>query len=203
MVILLGFDLGACFVKKGLGRKRVFPSKWAFSLLIPLRNVFFSPQNLIERLSLKEDSHILEIGPGPGYFSPYLAKKSLKGRLVLFDIQKEMLIKAQNRLKKYSYHHVEFSQASGASFPFLSSSFDRIVLVMVLGEIENQLLYLEEIKRVLKPGGFVSITERWGDSDFMNEDQILSLFKKSGFLLKRKYKTRFNLTLNFEKEKNE
>ena len=54
---------------KNFGSKGVFPYQFAFTLLIPLRNIFLSPKKLISRLELKEDSIVLEIGPGPGYFS--------------------------------------------------------------------------------------------------------------------------------------
>lgn len=38
-------------------------------LLFPLRNIFLSPKKLIQRLELKEDHYVLEVGSGPGYFS--------------------------------------------------------------------------------------------------------------------------------------
>jgi len=66
--------------------KGVFPPKYAFTLLIPLRNIFLSPRKLIQRLDIREDHNILEIGPGPGYFSTHVAKKLKSGRLVLLDI---------------------------------------------------------------------------------------------------------------------
>ena len=52
------------FAKKG-----VFPYQFALTLLIPIRNIFLSPQKLIERLELKEGDNVLEVGAGPGYFS--------------------------------------------------------------------------------------------------------------------------------------
>ena len=49
--------------KKSFAGKGVFPHKFAFTLLIPIRNIFLSPERLIERLELKEDFLVLEIGP--------------------------------------------------------------------------------------------------------------------------------------------
>ena len=48
-----------------LAGKGVFPPKYAFTLLFPLRNIFISPRQLIERMDLKSDSIVLEVGPGP------------------------------------------------------------------------------------------------------------------------------------------
>ncbi len=36
-------------------KKGVFPHQLAFTLLIPLRNIFLSPRKLIKRLELEED----------------------------------------------------------------------------------------------------------------------------------------------------
>ena len=83
------------FAKKG-----VFPYQFAFTLLIPIRSIFLSPQNLIERLELKERDNVLEVGAGPGYFSLKVAKFLKNGRLTLADIQQEMLDIAKKRLAK-------------------------------------------------------------------------------------------------------
>ena len=46
----------------------------AFTLLIPLRALLLSPAELLRRLHPTADSRILEVGCGPGYFSPALAQ---------------------------------------------------------------------------------------------------------------------------------
>lgn len=76
----------------------VFPYQLAFTLLIPLRNIFLSPKTLIQRLELKKDYNVLEIGAGPGYFSSEVARAVPRGVLVLADIQQEMLDLAGKRL---------------------------------------------------------------------------------------------------------
>ena len=44
--------------------------------------------------------NVLEVGPGPGYFSPHIAKIINQGKLHLMDIQAEMLEHAKRRLDK-------------------------------------------------------------------------------------------------------
>ncbi|MGL6193958.1 MAG: class I SAM-dependent methyltransferase, partial [Thermoguttaceae bacterium] len=121
------------FVSKG-----VFPYQWAFTLLFPLRNIFLSPKRLMERIDLKEDSHVLEVGPGPGYFSVPIARKLRGGRLVLADIQQKMLDIAKKRLTKRGLHNVEYYLCDGDKFELPNNSFDIIFLVTVIGEVENQ-----------------------------------------------------------------
>jgi hypothetical protein len=67
-------DNNASDVMNRFAGKGVFPHQLAFTLLFPGRNLFLSPKQLIERLELKNDSHVLEVGPGPGYFSTRIAK---------------------------------------------------------------------------------------------------------------------------------
>lgn len=87
-------------IKKGFATKGVFPYRWSFTLLFPLRNIFLSAGKLIERLDIKENYNVLEVGPGPGYFSIPVARKLKTGKLILADIQPEMLEYARKRFSK-------------------------------------------------------------------------------------------------------
>ncbi|MCP3965840.1 MAG: methyltransferase domain-containing protein [Lentisphaerae bacterium] len=133
-----------------------------FTLLIPFRNIFLSPSKLIKRLKLKDNHTVLEIGPGPGYFSPKVAKFLTQGKLVLTDIQQEMLDLARKRLDKRGIKNVKYKLCDGMSLEFDSKSFDRIFMVTVLGEVENKDIYLSEIHRILKDDGILSISELAG-----------------------------------------
>lgn len=52
-------------VKKSFSGKGVFPYQYAFTLLLPIRNIFLSPKKLIERLHLTDNNFVLEVGSGP------------------------------------------------------------------------------------------------------------------------------------------
>lgn len=182
------------FVGKG-----VFPYQMAFTLLIPFRNLFLSPKTLIKRLDLKNNLRVLEIGPGPGYFSLEIARTISPGLLYLFDIQQEMLDLARRRLDKYKLSNVQFHHADGRSFPFENNFFDRIFMVTVLGEVENREMYAQEISRTLKCDGIVSVSEMKGDPDRMKEKEITSLFKSVGLELACKHQTFWGETINYQK----
>jgi ubiquinone/menaquinone biosynthesis C-methylase UbiE len=185
--------------KKSFAGKGVFPHKYAFTLLIPLRNLFLSPRKLIQRLDLKEGYRVLEIGPGPGYFSPHVAKALKSGSLVLLDIQQEMLDMARKRLEKRGVKNVEYTLTDGNALNLESNSFDRVFMVTVIGEVSNKDAYLQEIHRVLNKDGLLSISELAGDPDKMSVDEMRTLVSAHGFEEVQTFGSRLNYTMNFRK----
>lgn len=186
-------------VRKSFSGKGVFPPRYAFILLIPFRNIFLSPKKLIQRLDLKEHHNVLEIGPGPGYFSTHVAKKLTNGRLVLLDIQQEMLDFSRKRLEKRGIKNVDYKLTNGNSLELESSFFDRVFMVTVIGEVENKDNYLKEIYRILKQDGILSISELAGDPDKLGLDDLKSLVTAYDFEVKEVFGNRLNFTVNFKK----
>ncbi|MCG6938538.1 MAG: methyltransferase domain-containing protein [Gammaproteobacteria bacterium] len=186
-------------VRKSFSGKGVFPPRYAFTLLIPFRNIFLSPKKLIQRLDLKEHHNVLEIGPGPGYFSTHVAKKLTNGRLVLLDIQQEMLDFSRKRLEKRGIKNVDYKLTDGNSLELESSFFDRVFMVTVIGEVENKDNYLKEIYRILKQDGILSISELAGDPDKLGLDDLKSLVTAYDFEVKEVFGNRLNFTVNFKK----
>ena len=140
-----------------------------------------------------------EVGPGPGYFSVNTAKTLTNGRLVLLDIQQEMLDIAKKRLKKRKILNVDYILCNGTNFDFKNESFDRVFMVTVIGEIENKRDYLREIHRVLKNDGLLSISELAGDPDKLSIEELKSLVIENGFEESRFFGSKFNYTMNFKK----
>ena len=182
------------FVSKG-----VFPHQWAFTLLCPLRSIFLSPKRLIRRLEIKEDSQVLEVGPGPGYFSVPIARMLTRGTLTLADIQPEMLDYAKKRLTRAKLSNVAYHPCNGCRFDLSDGGFDVIFLVTVFGEVENKNDYLHEFHRLLKPNGILSFSELWGDPDKMSTNDIRILVEQTGFVFDRQYGYEWNYTINFRK----
>ena len=180
--------------------KGLFPPKYAFTLLIPFRNLFLSPKKLIRQLDLHEDFNVLEIGPGPGYFSTHIAKILKKGRLFLLDIQQEMLDFARKRLDKRGLKNVVYKLANGSSFDLESNFFDRVFMVTVIGEVDNKEQCLQEIHRVLKSDGILSVSELAGDPDKMTMDELKNLVCQHGFEVSHIFGNKRNYTMNFTKK---
>ena len=184
---------------KSFASKGVFPYQWAFTLLLPLRNIFLSPEQLIKRIELKVNSTVLELGPGPGYFSIPVARKLKNGKLYLADIQQEMLGYAKKRIEKRKLDNVEYYLCDGKTFNFNDNSFDIIYMVTVIGEVENKDEYLKDFYRILKPNGILSISELAGDPDKMTIDELKTMIENHSFKVYKIYGNKRNYTVNFNK----
>jgi len=174
-----------------------YPHELAFVLTIPLRRLIQSPRTLVRRLHLQRDSRVLEVGPGPGYFSADVAREIPQGRLVLFDLQREMLLKARRRLRRARAVNAAFVQGDGSHIPFRSGAFDVAFLVAVLGEVPDPASCLESLHRVLRPGGILSITETIGDPDALSQDDAKALAESKGFDFIEVFVDRAGFTASF------
>jgi uncharacterized protein len=160
--------------------KGVYPAAQAGWLLHPLRRLIMPPRRMVQRLELRPTDLILEVGPGPGWFSPDLARAAPLGRLTLFDVQPEMLDMAGRRLRAAGLSNFEPVAGDAQKLPFPAASFDLVFLVTVLGEIGDPAAAMREITRVLKPGGRVSITEQFGDPDHIPRTKLAQLAGEAG-----------------------
>jgi ubiquinone/menaquinone biosynthesis C-methylase UbiE len=159
-----------------------FPHQAAFMLNNPLRRMLSSAPRAVNAVGLTGSEHVLEVGPGPGFFSVELARRLDRGRLDLLDLQPEMLAKAKRNLERAGFHDVGFTagQASEA-FPFPDNTFDVAFLAAVIGEVPDQHACLRSLGRVLKPGGKLIFVEAFPDPDRLSVQQLRQLAEPAGF----------------------
>ncbi len=176
-----------------------YPQELAFLLDLSLRNFILSAPALANRLHLRPDSRVLEVGPGPGFFSVEIAGAVPAGRLELFDIQREMLAKARAKLRRAERANTGFTQGSAECLPFKPDVFDVAFLVAVLGEVPDPSACIAWIRVVLRPGGLLSITELPGDPDALTEPAVRELATRNGFEFTETFPVRRGFTVNFRK----
>jgi|HubBroStandDraft_2_1064218.scaffolds.fasta_scaffold32341_2 ubiquinone/menaquinone biosynthesis C-methylase UbiE len=101
-----------------------------------------------------EKGHILDIGCAAGAeFEPLLARGF---QIVGIDYSPEMLTLAHQRYA--ASHAVQLSRADAELLPFPDASFDHVVCLGVFEYLSTYDRCLEEIHRVLRPGGVVIIS---------------------------------------------
>ena len=184
--------------KQSLGGKGIYPAKYAGFLLLPFRALQLSPARLLRRMALKPTASVLEIGCGPGYFSPAVAHHLSRGKLTLIDYQNAMLDMAERRLKQRGFTNYERHQGDAKRLPFADASFDAAFLITVLGEVGDPARALAEAGRVLKPGGLLSISELAGDPDYVRFDDRKRMAENAGLQFEQRFGPRFAYTANFK-----
>ena len=159
-----------------------FPHQATFILDNPLRRAMMKPASIIERVGLTGSEHVLELGPGPGFFSAEIARRLTYGRLDLFDIQPEMLEKARRRLERAGFGDVGFTAGEASEgFPFPDNTFDLAFLAAVIGEVPDQQACIRSLGRVLKPGGRLVFLEMFPDPDRLSVRELRDLAEPEGF----------------------
>lgn len=100
-----------------------------------------------------EQGPILDAGCGDGYGTWTMAKMGFD--MVGIDISIDMIHKAEQR--KTPGLKMEFQQADIIQLPFADQSFSGILSINVLEWVESPLTGLQELRRILKPGGVLCL----------------------------------------------
>ena len=148
----------------------------------PLRGLVHPIRPMLDRFGLRPGMTVLELGPGNGYFSIEAARLlGAGGRLVCLDIQPPMLTDLRARLAAADVTNAHPVLGDAHRLPLADASVDVAFLVTVLGEIPDRPRALAELRRVLKPGGTLSIAEHLTDPDYQFEDTVRDVCRASGF----------------------
>ena len=157
-----------------------FPVPLTPLLANPLRRLMLPPDVVARRLALEPGMRVLEIGPGSGLFTEALVRAGGGGvPLVCLDVQPEMLEKVRRRLGQ---HAPAMVCATASALPFHDASFERILMVSVLGEVPDRPGALRECARVLREGGALAITESLPDPDFIPPAQLVREAERAGLV---------------------
>ena len=144
-----------------------------------------SAKKVAGRLHLEASSVALEVGPGSGYYSVEIAKRINK--LELYDIQQEMLDKCRKKMEMEGITNVIYTKGNGSIMPYNEAVFDIVYMIAVFGEIEKKKEFLENIIKILKSDGELSITEHHPDPDFTSFIELNEILNRNGFRLQKKY----------------
>jgi ubiquinone/menaquinone biosynthesis C-methylase UbiE len=160
-----------------------FPHQAAFILNNPLRRALLKPARTVDRIGLTGSERVLEIGPGPAFYSVEIARRLTYGRLDLFDIQPEMLDKARRQLEQAGFHDVGFTTGQASDgFPFQDNTFDVAFLAAVIGEVPDKPACIRSLSHVLKPGGRLVFAESFPDPDRTSVRDLRDLAEPEGFV---------------------
>jgi ubiquinone/menaquinone biosynthesis C-methylase UbiE len=166
---------------------------------------FYSPEmmerlpQLVSLFQLQKGGKILDVGAGTGGIVPYLLEAiGREGSIWAVDFAEEMVKIGRKKFQKE--RRVIFELASVEDLPYKDRFFDQIVCFGAFPHFEDKSKALEEMGRVLKPGGTLIIAHALSSAalrshhqncapvskDFLPEEgEMRSLLERAGFQLNR------------------
>ena len=158
---------------------------------------------IIERSGIEAGMTVLELGCGSGAYTTYLARAlGEQGKLYAVDIQPAMLRQLERKLDREEnkdVRNVELKEASAYELPFADGSIDLACMVTVLMEIPDRGRALREVKRVLKLGGMLAVTEFFPDPDYPFRATVIRDGMEAGFLFEKSQGSFWHYTVTFNK----
>ncbi len=133
------------------------------------RNIFYPiypviTEQILECVTVNTAGHCLDVGCGPGYLGLEIAKKT-DMTLCCYDKDPEALAIAEQNIKEGYLHKQVYTRLGNAeAIPYPEESFDLVVSRGSLFFWENKVKAINEIYRVLKPGGWAYLGGGFGNA---------------------------------------
>lgn len=140
---------------------------------------------------LSSNMTLVDLGAGDGYLSR--AVSSLVEKVIAIDISGEMLKELKKKAVQDKLTNIQTLESDGCDMPLEEESVHLICTNMFLHHIEEPILAIREMYRVLKPGGraFVADMKEHGNVEFkdkmhdvwqgFSQDEVREWFIKCGF----------------------
>jgi SAM-dependent methyltransferase len=115
-------------------------------------------------------TRVLEAGCGIGAQTETLARRSQEATIVAMDVSAVSLHAARNRIWRARHGNVRFVQADIYALPFEPATFDHAFVCFVLEHVPRPTEALLSLRRMLKPGGTVTVIEGDHGSAYFHPD---------------------------------
>ncbi|MCB8815984.1 class I SAM-dependent methyltransferase [Desulfosporosinus shakirovi] len=112
-------------------------------------------KNMVEELALPPGCKVLDLGTGTGVLIPLLIEAvGSTGKVMGLDFSPRMLAEAG---KKYQYPNLEFLEGAAEEIPLAAQAVDEVVCNSAFPHFDDLRRAAQEMARVLRPGGRVTV----------------------------------------------
>lgn len=118
--------------------------------------------SLIVQADISRNHHVLDVGCGTGTLAIWIKRQQPEAEVVGLDADPRILDLAQQKTQQAGVT-VAYDQAFSTDMPYTDSTFDRIVSTLFFHHLDREykMVTMQEMYRVLKPGGEIHIAD-WG-----------------------------------------
>ena len=124
----------------------------------PERIKAFPPKELLQMLPIKKTDNILDLGAGTGYLAT-TAAQMVDGLVYALDMNPKMLRIIESKAQDENITNIQLVKGSIDDIPLSDNSIDIVLASLVLHEVKPLSKTLQQIKRVLKEGGYFLCVE--------------------------------------------
>lgn len=168
---------------KGLPMEGLIASWYARTTLNDLKRHRLMAKQLVE--NIPPHGKVLEIAPGPGYFSIELAKLG-DFQITGLDISKSFVEIARKNAARAGLK-IDFREGNASAMPFASETFDFTFCQAAFKNFSEPVKAIAEMYRVLKPNGTAVISDMRRDAsaeDIEREVKGMGLGRINQFIVK-------------------
>lgn len=115
----------------------------------------------LRKSGIRPGNKVLDLAGGTGDITQRIAKKiGPEGKVILSDINPSMLKHGRERLEDSSnYNNIDYAILNAEQIPFPKNSFHAVTMAFGLRNCTDKQAVLNEMYRVLKPGGRAIVLE--------------------------------------------
>lgn len=158
--------------------------------------MFTDPVKNLKQFGLRENMIVADLGAGTGFYAIPAAKMVPGGKVYAIEIQKDFLTTIKNKAVEAHLNNLEcllgdVEKIGGTKIK--DKIVDAVIASNILFQVEDKDKFIEETKRILKPGGALLLID-WSDNSeigLLNVDRIIpknkarEMFEKKGFVWTR------------------
>ena len=117
---------------------------------------------------------VLEAGCGVGAQTVSLLRNSPEARFTCVDLSSESVAQARRATRATGLGLVDFEVADILALPYPEGSFDHAFVCFVLEHLANPVKALRELRRVIRPGGSLTVIEGDHGSAYFHPDSAFA-----------------------------
>lgn len=156
----------------------VCPSWLSFILYNPVRKVLTNRESILDEAGITQDSVVLEIGAGNGFFTEVIALRAEK--VIAVELQEAMIKKLKKRMQAV-LDKVDIVQGDIASISVGEEFADVCLMYYCFHEVAHKADAAIHISSAVRNGGILSIYEPTTEVSKSAMQKTIELFEQRGF----------------------